>query len=391
MRTIRNQPIPQDGNNVLFPDGQVRNETETETGTPVVREIYGDIHTNIYAILRDAGIAPNESEDSTVNGHQLLDALKVFSNKLNDISQLLTVNGNEVSIDVNFDSLPLNYVFIGQVSDSLLSSENYTISGNGIKSFSINAVNDILASSFVLLVLNEAGSKIFSLTQNNTQEDQTVNTSFGTPIGFNESKEVLYMSSGSVINNEPSSFDIQSSIRAFEASGDWNLLECVAHKGKLICIAQKESNSSYKIYSFSLLSLDTIEGSINFPLSSLTDNMPYIFCDGDYVYFSNTAATVNDSSENYKVGKFLFNELDLSLTFVSSFELNLDFEKTTNSFIDKENSFFYTFINSQLVRYSIGSGTKIVVGFFNTINGNVFKLNGSTYYSNGNIATKWKY
>ena len=48
MRTIRDLPIVQDGNNTLFPDGQIKNETATDPGTPVVREIYGDVITNIY-------------------------------------------------------------------------------------------------------------------------------------------------------------------------------------------------------------------------------------------------------------------------------------------------------------------------------------------------------
>ena len=48
MRTIRDLPIVQDGNNTLFPDGQIKNETATDPGTPVVREIYGDVNLSIW-------------------------------------------------------------------------------------------------------------------------------------------------------------------------------------------------------------------------------------------------------------------------------------------------------------------------------------------------------
>ena len=89
MRTIKNLPVPKEQDLVKFPNSTILNETDTNDGTPVVREIYGDFITNIYAFLVDRGIIPNEIEDNEVNGYQFLDALKLNVNKLNDVRRVL--------------------------------------------------------------------------------------------------------------------------------------------------------------------------------------------------------------------------------------------------------------------------------------------------------------
>ena len=76
MRTIKQLPIPQDTNLAKFPQGTILNETDTAQGTPVVREIYGDILTNIYKILSLTGITPDGTEDSETTQYQIVNALK---------------------------------------------------------------------------------------------------------------------------------------------------------------------------------------------------------------------------------------------------------------------------------------------------------------------------
>ena len=48
MRAIKQLAIPQNTDLVKFPNGTILNETDTEQGTPVIEEIYGDVLTNIY-------------------------------------------------------------------------------------------------------------------------------------------------------------------------------------------------------------------------------------------------------------------------------------------------------------------------------------------------------
>lgn len=391
MRTLKNLPVPQDGDNARFPDGQIKNQSSTESGTPVVRELYGDIITNVYAILRDAGIVPNENEDSELTQYQLLDALKVFSNKLNDLQQVLTVDVNDINVTFDFDNLPENYVFIGKITEPILASENYTINSSGANSFPINSTLDISASSVVLVVLNQAGSQIFNLSSLMSGIDGSVNTPFGTPIAFNESKNMLYFSDGRIITDNPSSFAIQDSIRAFEANANINVLEVVLHKKKLICFTIDLVTLAYKAYSFDEADLNTVEGQITLSVTGVVDNQPYMYCDGDFIYFTNTVATVNDSVNDFRIGKFLFDPLLLELSLVSIFELDNLFQKTTNVFINKLTTELFTFIAGELYKYDIGLSVREEIGFFNTTDGVVFKFNGKTYYSNGNVATKWNY
>lgn len=391
MKTLRNLPVPQDGDNAKFPDGQIKNESSTEPGTPVVREIYGDIITNIYAILRDAGIVPTENEDSSTTQYQLLDALKVFSNDLNDLQQLLTVNVFDINTAFDFDNLPENYVFIGKVTEIVLASENYVINSSGNDSFPINTSLDIPASSVVLVVLNQAGSQIINLSSLIDAGGDFVNTSFGTPIAFNESKNMLYFSDGKILTDNPKSFSIQDKIRAFEADGNIDVLETILHKNKLICFTINTVTLEYRAYCFDSLDLDTVVGQITLGVGVIADNQPYMYCDGDFVYFTNTVANVNDSIDDFKVGKFLFDNVLLELSLVSSFELDNLFQKTTNVFIDKLTTSLYTFIAGELYKYDIGLSVREEVGFFNTLDGVVFKFNGKTYYTNGNVATKWNY
>ena len=51
MRVLKNLNVPQDEDAAKFPDGQIQNQTATVAGTPVVREVYGDILTNRLSII----------------------------------------------------------------------------------------------------------------------------------------------------------------------------------------------------------------------------------------------------------------------------------------------------------------------------------------------------
>ena len=389
MKTLRNLPVPQDGDNINFPDGQIRNETTTELGTPVVREIYGDVLTNIYKILRDSGINPTETEDGEGSQYQLLDALKVFFNKLNDIQQTLTVNAADIAINVNFDHLPINYIFIGKVTEEILATENYTLNGTGGLSYPLTSDVNIPASSIVLLTLNAAGSKLVNISS--SVIETWLNTSFGTPLAFNESNKLLYYSNGIILTDFPASFLIENKIQVFSGSLNIKIVDVVLLKGKLICFTFDTVLLKYQAFSFNEDNLDVVVGEIAIPDLSGSDNQPYMYCDNEYLYFTNTQTVINESVNNYDIGKFSFDEIALTVVSVSFTALDANFSKTTNVFIDKASNKLYTFINGYLYNYDLAGAARVLMGFFNTINGVVFKFNGETYYSNGNSATKWNY
>lgn len=391
MRTIKNLPIPQDGNDAKFPDGQIRNQTDTETGTPVVREIYGDVLTNIYKILRDAGITPNEQEDSETDGYQFLEALKVFSNDTNDKRQLLSVSSTNIIAGFNFDNVPENYVFIGIVSEPLTSTESYSlISGfGGSASYPVNLTSNISASNTVLVIVNSSGSTIISIESALENQEESLTTSFGTPLSFNDSSTLYYLSSGNLIDDFPKNYLVENKIQVLEGSLSIKVVDSIIFKNKLICLTFDSAILQYKAFSFSLSNLEAVEGEITMPNISGVDNQPYMYCDGEFVYFTNSQNNVNGDLNDYSISKFSFNDTSLQFTNVSFFNIDALFEKTTNSFISNEN--LYTFINGDLYRYPFTGGAREFLGNFNTINGVVFKFNGNTYYSNGNVARQWSY
>lgn len=394
MKTIQGQPIAQDGDLVKWPDGQIRDKTLTQSGTPVVRGVYGDILTNVYAILRDAGIAPNQQEDSEQDGYQLLDALKVFVNDLNDIQQLLTVSGSEINTTFDFDNLPDNYIFFGKLTEALVLGDNYTIESgaSGTASYPITIISDIDALSVVMVVLNQSGTNLFNLTSLFAQaSEEVVNTPFGTPLGFNELKKVLYLSSGYVLSDLPESFAVQNSIRVHQSDGNINLIDAIVHKKKLICLTFNDITFDYKLFCFNASDMNTIIDEIPCPISNVSDNLPYMYCDGDFVYFTNSTGDVNNSVNDFDIAKYIFSDIPLSLSYVSSFSIENTFEKTTNVFFNKVLNCLYTFVSGQLAKYDIATPTKTSIGVFNTIDGAVFKLNNNTYYTNGGVATKWMY
>jgi hypothetical protein len=390
MRTIKGQGFPQDGDDVKFPDGQIRNETVSESGTPVVRELYGDIVTNVYKILRDAGIEANELEDSETAGYQLLEALKKFANSLNDIRQILTVDDLDITAVFNFDSLPDNYVFIGQITEDILAGENYTIKGAGDDEFPLTSSVTILASSLVLVTLNEDGCSITQLNQVSTLADKYIAIPFGTPLSFNDSKNLLYYSDGVLFNDSPMSWLIENRIQTFAGTTDVKICDVIFHKKHLICLTKNIDTEAYQIYAFHQDDFNTVVGTPDILITNAGDNVPYMYCDGQFVYFSNSTDEVNDTEEDWFFAKFLFDPDNFELNYSGNFQIENGFVKTTNVFITDEKLF--TFILGVLTRFEFGGLlANDNLGFFNTINGVVFKLNGSTYYSNGEIGAKWQY
>jgi hypothetical protein len=391
MRTLRQLPVAQDGNDSKFPNGQIKNQDNVALGTPVVRELYGDIITNIYKIIESTGIEFTQDEDSEDTQYQLFDALKIFTNNLNDLEQVLTVNEQAISVGFNIDGLPNRYLFMGKLTEAISSEEVYSIQGTGEESYAINPTQNIAASSIVLVVLNSAGTTIMNLSSESSTMNESLNVSFGDPLSFNSSNTLLYFANGDILTDTPASFKIEESIQVAEATANVKVVQTIAFKNKLICLTLNTSSLKYKAFAFALSDLTTIEGEINIPDTEGVDNQPYMYCDGEFLYFTNSGITINSTTDNFRIGKFSFDEINLTINSVSFFEIDSTFEKTTNVFINKDNQLLYSFTNGSLISYSFDSAPKIEVGFFNTVNGLVFKFNNSTYYSNGENAKKWNY
>ena len=383
MRTIRDLPIVQDGNNALFPDGQIKNETATQDGTPVVREIYGDVITNIYKIIRDAGVDFTETEDSESTQYQLLDALKVFTNELNDTMQVLTVNGLKVSINVSLDNLPNNYFFICQVSDSLSSGVTYELEGSGDNTYNFSVQSNINSSSQVLLIVNKFSNvRLIDLSKETVQN--TISLPYSGLLSYNSTEISYYLSDGFILTNGPKATNVQQAIRVDEGDNDILIYDAVIHKGVLICLAKTDAATVYDIYVFNLTNLETVVNKFTVTQQTSTDHVPYLFADNSFVYLSNLG---NNSSDDFKMRAYSFDSETFEFTQSSDITLNSNFQKSTNYFI--KDSKFFTFINGNLYSYPFTGETRNFEKFLNNTNGQVFTQDSKIYFKSGFIGNLW--
>ncbi|MBB6236485.1 hypothetical protein HDC90_001097 [Pedobacter sp. AK013] len=383
MRTIRQIPnIPKDGDFAKFPDSTIKNETSTEDGTPVVREIYGDLLTNVYRILRLAKIDPSGFEDNADSGYQLVEALKKFSNNLNDVEQVLNLSGQVFSIGMDLSILPDKYPVFARAAENYNSSLVYTFKGSGAESYSFTAVNQFKSGDELLLIIDSANVRAYNLSQS-LESSTEIFTPFGTPLAFNNGKKVWYQSEGVVFSDKPEVLDLQGSIRSSQSDGTILVYEIMLINGYFICLAFYPNTLAHKIFRIP-------ESNITAPQQMVfvtggfgsSDNSPYIYTDGTSIYITNASS---NSGDEYSIDIYSINANNLS--FSGNVLLSNTFKKTTNAVI--LNSKIYTLINGILRFFNVVTGEDVFVANFPANLGVLFALDGSALFSSGDVAKKW--
>lgn len=379
MKVIGNLPIVKDID-AKYPFGAtIQNETDTNDGTPVIREIYGDVLMNLYKIMQLAGITPNDLEDNSDTQFQLVDAFKKFSNEINDVNHVLELNGNVWSLPLNLAILPNKFVCFAQVTDNYVSTESYTFKGTGTLEVPFNSTG-FNASEQVLIVIESTGVKAFSLEKLQEVAD-AVYTPLGSPIAFNDTDKMYYKEEGYLISDLPSSSDLQQLIRVFASDGTLVLNDVFVQNGKVICILFIPANSEYRIYD---LSLDLTSISLNITFGSGTDYSPYFYLDLDGNLFVTNSG--NDEIDDFLINKYSRNVIG-TFALISTTPIDISFEKTTNAVI--HNGFIYTFVNGYLRKYNLTTGIKTDVMYLPSVNGQLFRFNGEVYFTTGEVAKKW--
>jgi len=387
MKILKNLPVPQDTDLSKWPFGQLKNETETEPGTPVVREIYGDLLVNMYKLLQDAGITPNGQEDSEENGYQILQAFKKFANELNDIEQVAGLSGTEWDLGLNLDKLPNKYVVFARMAEAYDKNQVYTIKGTGENQYSFTSPTGFGASDEVLIVLDQAGVRCYSFsTVSGVVSAGGVFPTFGNPVAYNDTDTLYYESDGSILTDFPSITILQQNIRVATGLSTFYVNEILVLKTKAFCVAFDTAAVKYRFFQFALTDLDTpqeltVSGLV---MTEGIDNEPYIFTDGDYIYMTNSS---NRSTDDFEMDKFAYDTAAGTLTFSQTISLDTGYFKTTNTVISDGN--LVTFVDGNLVRNSLSNGTATSLGQFNTLIGIIFSFTNQVYYTNGEVAKKW--
>jgi len=380
--------IPKETDLFKFPDSTIINETEVAEGTPVVREIYGDILTNLYKLLRVTGITANGFEDNELNDYQIVEALRKLPNVLNDSEQVLNLSGTQFILNLNLGLLPDKYFVFARASENYDEGETYTLIGNsGPEEYQFTAVNGFSSGDELLIILDQSTVRAYNLSSPNVAPTvPAVFTPFGTPVAFNSSNKVWYESQGVLFSDVPESYDLQAAIRLLESDGLLQVYEMLVIGNFVLCLVYDPTANTYALYKFSISNLSapsllTMSGG-SFPIGA--DNRPNIYTDGDTLYITN--ATGN-TANNYEIDKYDFDLSTGTVTKTGSISIADVFAKTTNAVV-KAGS-IYTFVSGELRKYSLSTGVESLI---TTVPGNLgvlFGLNGEVYYSNDEVARKW--
>jgi len=363
-----------------FPNGAIKNETDINEGTPVVREIYNDPLVNLYKILDLAGVVFDGTEDKE-GKYQLVEAIRKLPNLLNDIEQVLTLSGGVWSVPFNLTYIPTKYVFFARASDAytpgtfkgLNASPSYSFTSSGF------AANDELL--VVIDVTEVRAYSLSSITGNSVNEIFTV---MGIPLQYNTSNTVYYHEYGELVSGVPRVEVIEETIRAFVSDNSVIVTDMFIMQGMLLCVVYFPIEITYRFYDFSLgdLTDPTLITPSGFSVNVGVDFAPYFYADENNLYISNNNGTSTDDNEIciniYSPGALAFGAL---LTMDNSFV------KTTNAAIkDKK---IYTFVNGLLCYFDINTGVKTTIGQFSGVLGQIFSYKDDIYFTSGEVALKW--
>lgn len=383
MRTISNLAVPQN-DDPKFPFSTIQNETDTDDGTPVVEEIYGDILTNVYKLLQSVGVVPTGTQDSDVTQYQVLEALKKLPNVLNDIEQVLTLTSTIWSVPLNIDYLPNKYVFIARASETYVPGTAYTFKGSTLTEYVFTSPG-FKSGDELLVVIDSASVRAYSLSAVSGAADQVFSV-MGIPVAFNDTTKVWYQESGQLLSDAPSVDLLENIIRLNVSDGTAILNDILIMNGYALCFCVIPGTNTYFFRQFNLTNLAaslavTLVGT---SFSNASDFAPYVYAKQGEVYVTNN---MNTTANDYSIAKLIYNPAGGTLTFVSATSMDVSFVKTSNAAI--KSGLLYTMISGLLNSFNLTTGAKVTLGTYSGIAGQIHGFNGQVYFNSGEVSKKW--
>jgi len=391
MRNLTHLPegTPINNNFALLPFGGIKNRTETEAGTPVVEENIGDILSSVYEIMKKSKVAFNGLQDNEENGYQLIEALGLFSNELNDSVPLLIKTGNIFSIPINLTILPDNYPILVKASDTYISDGvPVTFKGNGV-----GLENDVeytfspssfISGEILLLIIDFVTTDVRMINITNPASSLTLQEifpNFGTPIRYNNSGIIWYESEGHIFNDKPETFNLNGQISA--AYGKTTHIKDSFISGKHIyCLVYFPDEITYLMVRVQLDNISLINTMSGIVFPEGIDRNPYIYTDGLNLWITNKGG---DDVDDKLLVKYTIN--GLNLIYISEIELGTPFDKSTNSVI--HNGKLYTFILNDLKQYNLATGELIQGSVFKSNVGALISFNNVIYHVVSGVGKRW--
>lgn len=383
MRALSQLNVPKNEDPNL-PFAGIQNETNTQDGTPVVEELYGDVLSNIYKLIQRAGITFTGTQDNDSTQYQLVQALELFHNVLNDVEQTITLNATTWSVGFNIDILPNKYVFNGRVSHDYNASETYTFEGTGSNSYSLTSPTGFNASDEVHVVIDTTEVRVYSITSLLKQPQYFPVLS--DVLKYNSSLDLYYNQNGSLLKDDFTIDSLISTIRVAAGNNDLDMIEMFVSQGHVLCVTYDTVSPEYVFYQFSLSSLNTAElvtvSGYSIPTGGSIVSNPVFYSNGDSLYLTNQSGSdANDSI----ISKFNYDASAASLDFVSHTTLS-DYIKTNNGVVLGDN--LTTFTGGQLNRYSLNTGSRTQNLLFDSFLGKLFIIGSVIYININGIAKK---
>lgn len=147
----------------------IQDETDTQPGTPIVADLMRDLFSNFYRLLELAKITPTNDFDGDSTQYQLIDALKKLPNSMNDIEQVLTLDGSVWSVPLDLSILPNKYFFFARASDNyiqdpMVETPDYTFKGTGTDEYTFTSDN-FNSGDELLVVIDTSGVRAYPIKE----------------------------------------------------------------------------------------------------------------------------------------------------------------------------------------------------------------------------------
>ena len=330
MRTLKQLGFIHDVNYALFPQGAILNETDNNDGTPVVREVYGDILSNVYKIVKEAGIDFNNSEDNEDNGYQIYEALKVLFSVKNDTEFILDKNPGSYSIAADLTTFKDKTFIIARASENYDNSINI-FKGSGAPTYNFIS-EDFSANDELLIIIDFSGVRCINLSKSGTSS-QSSNTIYY-PLQYIDGLDEIWCNSDdNIIFKNLVQIDLTSIITDFEGTPNFSILDIFYHKKNIILLVNV-GNNYIKCFYYNTESADFGEfEALGFSFYNAINLDVYsYFFNGD-IFCSNNAGYVNEGNKFFRL------RLDLdakTITFIEAFVLDASFQKTTNGIYNND-------------------------------------------------------
>ena len=391
MRTIKQLNVPKEQDLNKFPDSTILNETDTIDGTPVVREIYGDLLTNWYAYLRDRGIIANGLEDNEINGYQLIEALKLNVNTLNDIRQTLrVVDSSTFELDIDFKLLTTDYPIFVRSTETINIEGNtnvyYLQDSKGVKKI-INFTQSVNSGDELLFIISN-DVKAINLIQNgsSTKNNETEVNIQGVPLSYSTSKLSDYLDGNTLIYNDGTSIDLNTYLQA-----GFVVKDVVLINDAYIIFGIESASKKLRLYKY-FRGENTVNEIL---IQNINDNNQEVGLSTAnvmmYVYKNKIAFTYRAGKvfNPYLLYMYDFDNTNL-LKFNSEIELDMSFNGTSNYIMNDEGIIISKTTESRLRMYAFNKQERNVYILKENVVNIFTKNTNDRFIQVGETAILWK-